>query len=283
MKLSRRWLINYFLFVLIVLFTWIGNRYDLQTGEQKANAVSTLEANRIDRFSIQTTDEAIEIKRDDSGWQITSPIQWPADQVNMERMLDITNAETDSKIAASEIDLNEFGLQFPRTSMRLNDTSVAFGITNNIGERRYTMIDSTVYLLPDIYHPFISQGLLAVVDRRLLPGSLNLQSLQLPDLVIARDDQAWLKDGEAASDSVPLEDMVGNWQGLEATRIKRFNSTATPRQKIIVELANGEILEYFLMSIAPEIVIAHPRLGLQYHFSDDHYYQLVSLPHDETS
>jgi len=36
------------------------------------------------------------------------------------------------------------------------------------------------------------------------------------------------------------------------------------------------------MSIAPEIVIAHPQIGLQYHFPADLYYQLISLRIDET-
>lgn len=282
--ISRRWLINYVLIVLICLFTWIGSRYDLQTGEKKSNAVSAPEAASIDRFAIQTADESVELLRGDSGWLIESPIRWPANQVNVERMLDITRAETDSKIAASEIDLNAFGLQFPRAIMQLNDTSIAFGTTNNIGERRYTMIDSTVYLLPDIYHPFISQGLPALIDRRLLPGSLELQTLRLPGLVVSRTaEQGWSTDSDASIDKAQLENLVGNWQGLEASRIKRYQSTTTPRQKIIAELGNGDRLEYFLMSISPEIVIAHPRIGLQYHFSDDHYYQLVSLPRDETS
>ena len=100
--ISRRWLINYVLIVLICLFTWIGSRYDLQTGEKKSTAVSTLDAVSIDRFAIQTADESLELLRGESGWLIESPIRWPADQVNVERMLDITNAETDSKIAASE-------------------------------------------------------------------------------------------------------------------------------------------------------------------------------------
>jgi hypothetical protein len=37
------------------------------------------------------------------------------------------------------------------------------------------------------------------------------------------------------------------------------------------------------MSIDPEIVIANPEIGLQYHFSTDHYYQLISLRPDETT
>jgi hypothetical protein len=35
------------------------------------------------------------------------------------------------------------------------------------------------------------------------------------------------------------------------------------------------------MSIDPEIVIAHPQIGLQYHFRADLYYQLIALrPHE---
>ncbi len=32
--LSRRWIINYVLIILIIVFTYIGNRYDVKTGFQ---------------------------------------------------------------------------------------------------------------------------------------------------------------------------------------------------------------------------------------------------------
>jgi hypothetical protein len=81
--------------------------------------------------------------------------------------------------------------------------------------------------------------------------------------------------------NVALAQLAENWQGLEAIRVKAFDAGNTPRQKIEVLLANGEGLEFFLMSIDPEIVIANPQIGLQYHFGADLYYQLIALRRDE--
>jgi len=162
--------------------------------------------------------------------------------------------------------------------LRLDDTRVLFGATNNIGERRYTMIDSTVFLLPDIHLPFISQGLTGIVDRRLLPRNLGLTSLKLPGLQFIRNaDDTW--ELASAEDFSPqqIAQLVDNWQGLEASRIKPYKVAGTPQQKIQARFENGQNQEFFLMSINPEIIIANPGIGLQYHFSADLYYQLIAL------
>jgi hypothetical protein len=166
--------------------------------------------------------------------------------------------------------------------LRLNDTRVLFGATNNIGDRRYTMIDATVFLLPDIHMPFISQGLSGLVDRRLLPRNLGLKSLELAELRLFRGaDGSWLQDGANTFSAQQIEQLLANWQGLEAARIREYKVSGTPRQKIRFELESGYSQELYLMSIDPEIVIANPKIGLQYHFSSDLYYQLISLRDDE--
>ena len=280
---SRRWIINYVLIVLIVLFTYVGNKYDVQTGEQKSDRITTFSADDIDRLEVQTGGARMELRREAGGWRLESPIRWPANEFNVERLLEIINARTESKIAAADVDPDAFGLQFPRAIMHLGETRVVFGITSNIGERRYTMIDETVYLLPDVYYPFITQGLPGLVDRRLLPKAIALQSLRLPELEIIRgSDNGWRANGGGIGGE-QTELLVGNWQSLEAARIKPYDAAATPRQKIMARLEDGDSLEFFLMSIEPEIVIAHPQLGLQYHFSHDYYYQLVSLRRNEVS
>jgi hypothetical protein len=40
---------------------------------------------------------------------------------------------------------------------------------------------------------------------------------------------------------------------------------------------------FFVMAIEPEIAIAHPQSGLQYHFRTDFYDQLISLRTNEIS
>ena len=282
--LSRRWIINFLLVIMILLFSYIGNRYDVQPGYQTDNRIIRLDADQVSSISIETARESLSLQRDSNGWSIDSPIQWPANNNNINHLLDITRQQTESRLAADEVDLSTLGLRFPQASLRLNDTEIVFGATNNIGERRYLLIDSTVYLIPDIHLAFISQGLTGLVDRRLLPDSLNLISLKLPGWKLIRDSEgSWqLADTNSHSKDSPL-DLIKNWQGIEASVVKPINSQVTPQQKFVAQFDNGQTQEFFLMSIEPEIVIANPAIGMQYHFSADFYYQLISLRKNENS
>lgn len=279
--LSRRWIINYVLIVLIILFTYIGNRYDVQTGRDRGDRVSSLRAADVKRIEIQTADEALAIARTGSGWALEAPIDWPANSVNVERLLDITNLSTDSHLPADEIDAAAIGLDFPRAILRLDDTSILFGTSNNIGQRRYVRIGATVHLLPDVHLPFITQGLVGFVDRRLLPRGLPLDELKLPAIEIDRGADGRWQGGDDAGASVAQ--LVDNWQRLEASRVKPYAAAATPQQKIVARLADGRQHEFFVLSIEPEIVIAHPAIGLQYHFPSDHYYRLIAPASDEAA
>lgn len=280
--LSRRMIINFVLIVLIIMFTYVGNRFGVEPGYQPKPSITGISTADIKSIEIKTADASLSFKREPNGWSLETPIRWPANNVNVERVLDVVNSQTESRLDAAEIDLATLGLDFPQAMLRLNDTRVLFGATNNIGERRYTMIDSTVFLLPDIHLPFISQGLSGLVDRRLLPRNLGLTSLKLPELQLRRNaDNDW--ELAATNDFSPqqIAQLVGNWQELEAARIKPYIAAGTPRQKIQAGFENGQKLEFFLMSIEPEIVIANPQIDLQYHFSADHYYQLIDLRRDE--
>src|SRR5210317_2257164 len=148
---SRRWIINYVLIVLIVILTYVGNRFDVTTGYKPEQRISTLRPADIQTIGIQTADASLGLRRDAQGWLIETPIRWPANSINIERLLSIVNSETDSRLPADEINLAKLGLQFPEAVLTLNDTQLLFGATNNIGARRYLMIGSTVFLLPDIH------------------------------------------------------------------------------------------------------------------------------------
>jgi hypothetical protein len=281
---SRRWIINYVLVVLIVILTYVGNRFGVTTGYQPQQRISSLKPADIETVAIQTADVSLNLRRDAQGWLIEAPIRWPANNINIERLLSIVNSETDSRLPADEINLAALGLQFPEAALTLNDTQLLFGATNNIGKRRYIMVGSTVYLLPDIHLLYFSQGLTGIVDRRLLPRRYRLESLKLSEFDISRDtNDSWQVIGVDGFEPDQIINLLSNWQELEATKIKPFNTGAIPRQKLVANLADGSSHEYFVMSIDPEIVIAHPQIGLQYHFPADLYYQLISLRPNETS
>jgi hypothetical protein len=271
------------LVVLIVIFTFIGNRFGTTTGYQSQQRIINLKPADIQNVGIQTADVSLSLQRDTHGWLLDVPIQWPANSINMERLLSIVNSETDSRLPADEINLEKLGLQFPEAVLGLNDIQLLFGATNNIGERRYIMIGSTVYLLPDIHLQFFAQGLTAIVDRRLLPRRYSLNKLKLSGFEISRDaGNRWQANNADGFEQDQIARLADNWQDLEASKITLFNTAAIPQQKLEASLADGSRHEFFVMSITPEIVIAHPRIGLQYHFPADLYYQLISLPVNET-
>jgi len=281
---SRRWIINYVLVVLIVIFTYVGNRFGVTTGYQPQQRISTFKPADIQTIGIQTGDASLSLRRGAQGWLIEAPIRWPANNINIERLLSIVNSETDSRLPADEINLATLGLQFPEAVLTFNDTQLLFGATNNIGKRRYIMVGSTVYLLPDIHLLYFSQGLTGIVDRRMLPRRYRLNILKLPGFEISRDaNDSWQVINTDGFGQDQIVRLVDNWQDLEASAIKPFNTSATPRQKIEISLQDGSKLDFFVMSIDREIIIAHPQIGLQYHFPADLYYQLISLRTDETS
>ncbi len=280
---SRRWIINYVLVALIVIFIYAGNRFAETTNYQPQQRISGLEPAEIDTVEIQIADVLLTLQRDAGGWLLESPIRWPANKVNIERLLSIVNSDAGSSLPADEINLATLGLQLPKAVLRFNDTRLLFGATNNIGARRYIMIDSAVFLLPDIHLPFFAQGLLSIVDRRLLPRRYSISRLKLPGLEISRDvNDSWqVANVDDGFEQDQIARLVANWQDLEAAKINLFDTGAIPRQKLEIALQDGSKFEFFLMSIEPEVVIAHPQIGLQYHFRADLYYQLIALrPHE---
>ncbi|MDH3387366.1 MAG: hypothetical protein OEN02_05610, partial [Gammaproteobacteria bacterium] len=84
--LSRRWIINFLLIVLIVLFTYIGNRFDVKTGYQPPQSITGLKPELIQTVEVRTADATLSLAREDKLWFLQSPIRWPANNVSVERL-----------------------------------------------------------------------------------------------------------------------------------------------------------------------------------------------------
>ena len=277
--LSRRWLINYLLIALIGIFIYAGNRYQAPSGFPPANGISSLKPQDIDTVIIETpNNKQVVLRNTGNQWLFEKPVQWPADNTTVERLTSIVQSKSDSRLPVDEIELAALGLDSPQVTLILNDTRIEFGTTNNIGQRRYVKIAATVYLLPDLHLHFITQGLNGLIDRRLLPRSVSLKSIKLADLILSKSSNGtW--QGEAVGDAEKerINALGINWQTLDAGRIKTYDNSKLPQRIIIARLEDGSEIDFFLMAVKPEIVIARPDLDVQYHFNEKHYYDLLSI------
>ncbi len=274
---SRRWLINYLLIIMIIIFTWIGKNYQVETdGQVDAASITQLKPQEIDSIRIETADQTIQLQKQDSRWQITQPLAWLANNIAAERLATLANTPFSSNLEKDQIDLSTLGLRIPKAVVTLNQQPIYFGDVNRIGNRRYLLVDPMIYLVNDIHYAFISQGVGGLVDKRLLPPALDLRSLQFPSFQLQREQQGW----SASVEDKPTEQitrLLENWQQTEARSIRDYDKTLTPLSKVKVGLQDGDRLEFYLLSIKPEIILARPDLNLQYHFSEQLYYDLLSL------
>ena len=109
-----------------------------------------------------------------------------------------------------------------------------------------------------------------------------LAALELPGLAIERSAAGNWHAGDGLADS-RVDALIANWRQLPAGRVEAYRGSATPRGKIRARLDGGREIEFFLLSIEPEVVIANPALGLQYRFGGDRYYGILALASDESS
>jgi len=281
--LSKRWLINCLLIVLIAIFAYAGIRYQQKAEYTPKNRITSLKPQDIHTAIIQVADKHFVLSNSGNQWLFEKPVRWPANNITVERLISIVTSEADSRLPAEGNDLATFGLQFPKAILTLNDTRILFGSTNNIGGRRYIMIASTIYLLPDIHLHFITQGISGLIDRRLLPRSIPLKSLELAELSLSKSSNGdWQSDTIGEVEVGRLNQIANNWQTLHAGRVKIYDKSKMPGQKIVAGLEDGDEIDFFLISVKPEIVIARPDLGVQYHFAEKQYYDLLSIANKDS-
>jgi len=277
--LSKRWLVNGLLFLVIGISVLMGYRDQAQSPGDAKDSVTTLNPADVTRLKIQLPDnKSVELRKSAELWFIESPLQWPAHGTTLEIITGIASSEFDSSIEVGNIDLAALGLHDPQVIVALDDTRILFGTTNNIGERRYLMTGSKIYLLADVHLPFILQGIPGLIDRRLLPPSIPLKSINLGMERLTSDDAGnWQSDSAGEIPVAQLNRLVHQWQTLEAPSVKLFQPVGLPLRKVVAGLEDGSKIEFLLMSIYPELVIARPDLEVQYHFGEKQHSQLFEI------
>jgi hypothetical protein len=280
--LSKRWIINYLLFTLIIVFTWIGYNNPIREDQKlESNFITSIKARDVNRIRIETADQTLELQRRGAQWQIESPVKWPANNVAVERVATITETQPHSQLPSSQIDLATLGLVIPKAAATLNDTTLLFGDTNPIGNRRYLLIGSQVYLVTDIHFALINQGLFGLIDQRLLPSSLQASRLKSLKFDLNNEQGDWLNI-DPESDQAAINELINNWQTLPASKVSDYNPNQMPLSKVSATVTGEQAIEFYVLSISPEIIIARPDLGIQYHFPDHRYYGLLAFSQDDS-
>jgi len=236
--------------------------------EQPVTTLHPAGINQVDISRLQRP--ALSFTRSDHGWLLAGNPALPASLFQVRSLLAILEAPAVRHYPADSLDLQKLGLDPPRATVTLDGTTVlGIGNTEPLDNLRYVLHAASVYLVEDRYQHLINADRTNFIERRLLDDTAVITRLVLPERTLDRStDGEWESTpADPASSSEALQELVTNWQQASALFIRPFTGE-TGGASIRLDIAGrDQPVVFTLLSRTPELILASPELGIQYHFS----------------
>lgn len=240
--------------------------------EPLPQTVTTLTGEGISRIQVtRMTRDPLLFTRAADSWMLTGSHEIPASGMQMRLLLALLEARALRSYPADSLDLEAVGLAPPQATLILGDNRFEIGLTDPLDGLRYIKTGDTVVLVPDQYQHLINAGWPSFAERRLLPADAQVTRLQLPTLTLSLSaDNQWQMDPAVpAIRSSALQTLVSNWEQATAYYVRAYqgNTAAdTGTDTIRIDQSNtAEALTFHILARTPELILARPEQGIQYH------------------
>jgi hypothetical protein len=250
------------------LVTWFRPGLEPTTTQQPLTTLSPVEVNHIQVSRLQRPELAF--TRQAETWLLAGDPPLPASPFQVQGLLALLQARTERHYPADSLDLQGLGLDPPQASVILDDnTTFLIGNTEPLDNMRYVQYGTTVYLVEDHYQHLINADRTNFIERRLLDEDASITRLALPDLTLTQDaDGHWeAHPDKPAVSAAAVRQLLVYWQQASALYVRPY-APKPASSRITLELANSETpIVFELLADKPELILARPDLGIQYHFS----------------
>jgi hypothetical protein len=214
--------------------------------------------------------ERITLSRDDQGkWQMSEPLIITASDFRLGSLLRITEQKSLGSYPADKERLSRYGLDTPRVVLTLNDSlHLAFGDSTPLDQRRYVQVGERVHLITDSLYYHLIGSYTTFIRQALLPENAGITALSLPNLRVRWQDGRWQVEPKPETYSADqVTRLVDAWKLASAVQVKAYDGSEGER--ISVELKGEETpLTFLLTARSPDLVLARPDLGIQYHLAE---------------
>jgi len=279
--MSTRSLLNLALAGIVIglaLAAWFRPGLEPPAAPQPLTQLSPTQVNHI--RIVRRQHPALTFTRQTDGWLLAGDPPLPASPFQVQALLALLQAQADRHYPADTLDPGELGLDPPQASVILDDTTtLLIGNTEPLDNMRYVQYDTTVFLVEDRYQHLINANRTNFIERRLLDASAVITRLSLPDLELTRAaDGNWELTPDYPDISADaIQQLLTNWLQASALYVRAYEA-GTATGQITLELAGNERPQVFeLVARAPELILARPDLGIEYHFSNGAEERLLEL------
>jgi hypothetical protein len=233
--------------------------------------LTQLKRDDITRIAVEPRGAAaIKLEKRDGAWRIVAPLTAQAEATQVDRLVDIVNANAKQKLANA--DLAQFDLDPPQVRVTLNDQAFAFGRVNDITYEQYVATADGVYLVPPLYGYGIPTDATKLLSRRLLDTGEVAVAFDFGRYRIERDDKGtWAASGEfAAAKDQPLSQddfnrWADEWRYTSALSVEPDKSSRS-REQVNVRFKSGKTVTMRIVQKEPDFQLVRSDNAMRYHF-----------------
>jgi hypothetical protein len=243
-----------------------------------------LERDKVNHIQIQRDGQkTVELKRNAKGkWQLLQPTRIAASDFRIDSLLRITDTKSLGTFAADKEKLADYQLDRPKVTLTLNDTTkILFGTSTPLDHRRYVLFNNKVHLISDALYYHLIGDWPTFVRKKPLPDGASIESLKTPELALLWQDKRWHLDPKPEKYSADqVTRLLDNWKLASAIQVKVYDG----RQGDPVTLqlkGDDQPLTLLVTARKPDLVLARPDLGIEYHFPEESAGQMLTLPPQE--
>jgi hypothetical protein len=216
------------------------------------------------------------LEKRDGSWHVTAPFAARADDLKVQRLLEIAEARATHKLPAT--DLARFELERPQARLFIDGQEFAFGMVGAVAREQYVLAGQTVYTVHPRYGAALPASSGELASRQLLAAGESPVRIEQTDFTVEQRDGRWTlapAAGELSQDDFIR--WIENWQLASATRVEPFVK-GKPLAEIRLRLKDGRAIALGILAREPELVLARPDEELQYYFRPELAQRLLTPP-----
>jgi hypothetical protein len=286
--MRTRWLLNLTLLGIILV---LGLLAIYEPGLKKPielPKLTDLEADQIKHLRLARQKDTLDFDKDAQGnWQITAPLNLPANDFRIKSLLKILAVRDYQQLTTKDLKLADLKLESPEIRLSFDQLTLAFGDSSPMNDgKRYVQLSSKpdlVFLLHDDLYYSLTDEPLSFVNLAPLGEKPKLTELQLPDYHLVLQKGTWTLTSPVSdkinSSTDALNALIDNWQHLQAFKVQNYDKTATVLGDIKVTLeGQQQPLHFTIQGRTTDLILARPDKGVQYRVSARQIDDLLQLP-----
>jgi hypothetical protein len=243
---------------------------DIQLTDLEPASINTIKI-------IRSTADEILFQKEGGKWWMHEPYHLPANEFRINTLLRLSGAHSYTRFRKNEVELERFLLDEPVVSVEFDNTRIDFGDTSPLGEQRYVLVNDAVHLINDSLYQQLQTPATFFLSTKLLPENAGIKAINLPGYRLSQHDGIWEAVPQLDYSADNITTLIHAWRSADAISIRAYEDGENSGT-IRIELEDGNIIEFIIVTPPPQLVLARSDIGLQYHISGNDAEQLFLQP-----